>query len=163
VRQRVSGPVIVVVILAVLLAGFVLFSRPELAPPGVGLHDHGEEETVPLPWSREVGAQEMQRLRKGLLPLGVWAVFPPLGEDRGKGARVAGVRPESPAQKAGLEAGDLIKSFDGRQLSQPWTLVGLLEKASPGKKYEVVLVRAGKERKVVVTGITSLPPEERVR
>ena len=163
-RQRVSGPVLVVVMLAVLLAGFLIFGREELAPPGVGVHQHGEEEeTMPLPWSPPTSAQEMNSLRKGLLPLGVLAVYPPLGEDRGKGARLAGVRPGSPAGSAGLEPGDLLKSFDGRRLSNPWALVSAVENASPEKKYEIVVVRAGEERKVLVAGIIPLPPEERVR
>ena len=161
--QRVSGPMIVVLILAVLLAGFLVFSRSEWAPPGVGIHKHEEEESVPLPWSPPVNAEEQRTLRKGLLPLGILAVFPPLGEDRGKGVRVAAVRQDSPAKKAGLEPGDLIKSFDGKRLPQPWALVGLVQSTTPEKRHEMVTVRAGKERKLALTGITPLPPEERVR
>ncbi len=165
-QQRVSGPMILVAILAVVLAGFIFFSHPEWAPPGVGVHHHGEEgeeESVPLPWSPPVDQNEQRTLRKGMLPLGILAVFPPIGEDRGKGVRVAAVRPESPAAKAGLQPGDLIKTFDGKRLGQPWGLVALLSAASPEKKYEVVVIRAGKERRLAVAGVAPLSPEERVR
>jgi len=155
---------VLVAILAVLFVAFVFFSRAEWAPAGVGVHHHGEEEeTVPLPWSPPVDQNEQRTLRKGLLPLGILAVFPPIGEDRGKGVRVAAVAPEGPAGKAGLQPGDLITSFGGKRLSHPWSLVGALSAASPQGKYEMAVVRAGKERKLVVTGITPLPPEERVR
>jgi len=164
VKQRVSGPMVLVVILVVLLAAFVFFSRAEWAPPGVGVHRHGEEEeAVPLPWSPPVDPGEQRTLRKGLLPLGILAVFPPIGEDRGKGVRVAAVRPGSPAAQAGLEPGDLIKAFDAKRLGQPWGLVALLTAAAPDQQYDMAVLRAGKERKLVVTGITPLPPEERVR
>lgn len=162
-RHNVSGPIVALAILGILVVGYLAFNRPELAPPGVGVHSHGEEETPDLPWSPPVEASELQSLRKGLLPLGISAVFPPLGEDRGKGARVAAVGMGSPAERAGLRPGDLIKSFNNVPLSNPWSLVGPLEEVKVGEEYEVVIVRAGEEMKVVVSGVRPLPLEERAR
>jgi len=158
----VSGPIVALAILAILVVGYMLFNRPELAPPGVGLHSHGEE-TPDLPWSPPADDSEKQALRKGLLPLGISAVFPPLAEDRGKGARVAGVAMGSPAERAGLRPGDLIKSFSDVRVSSPWSLVGPLEQVKVDEEYKVLIVRANEETELVVSGVRPLPLEERVR
>ena len=162
-RHNVSGPIVALAILAVLVVGYMLFSRPELAPPGVGVHSHGEEETPDLPSPPPVEASELQSLRKGLLPLGIAAVFPPLMEDRRKGVRVAGVAVGSPAEGAGLRPGDLIKSFNSVEVPHPWMLVGLLEEVEAEREYGAIIVRDGQEQKVMIGGIRPLPLEERVR
>lgn len=164
-KQRVSGPVIAVVLVAVGVVAYLAFNRPELAPPGVGLHDHGEEEAAApeLPWSPPASSEDLQELSIGLMPLGATAVFPPLAEDRGAGVRIALVRVGSPAASAGLRPGDLVKRFGEWTMTQPYSLVGALELVEPDKEYEVMVVRAGEERTLVVTGLRPLPPEERVR
>ncbi|SER10056.1 serine protease Do [Solimonas aquatica] len=68
-----------------------------------------------------------------------------------RGALVARVLPGSPADKAGLKAGDLIVSANGRELAdfaQLRNIVGLLR---VGDKVALHLYRDGKERDVSVT------------
>ena len=162
-KQNVSVQVVIVVLVAVTAIAYVAFSRPELAPPGVGAsHHHGEEEPE-LPWSPPVTEQELEALRIGLMPLGVWAVFPPLVEDRGKGVRVAVVLPGSPAAQGGLRPGDLIESFSDHRMSHPFSLVAALELVKPEEEYEAVVVRSGEEHTLVITGLVPLPLEERAR
>jgi serine protease Do len=89
--------------------------------------------------------------------------MPPLPLDRGRGARVSGVAPSGAAGQAGLRPGDLITSYAGVRVGQPYTVAALVQEADPRKPSEVVVVRAGKEVKLTVTGIAYLPPEERVK
>jgi len=155
VKQSVSAPAAAVVLLMGVLGFFVVFSRAKLAP-------EPEAPTV-LPWAPPVEPGELNQLRHGLLPLGVRVVMPPLPSDRFKGVRVALIAVGSPAAKGGLQAGDLIVSFDGRHIPYPYALTGLLTRASSDRTYEVVIVRAGEEKTLQITGITPLPLEEQLK
>ena len=162
-KQNVSVQVVIVVLVAVTAIAYVAFSRPELAPPGVGVCHHCGEEEPQLPWSPPVEPQELEAQRIGLMPLGMWAVFPPLGEDRRKGVRVAVVIRGSPAAQGGLRPGDLIKSFSNHRMSHPFGLAAALEVVKPEEKYELVVERSGEEHTLVITGLVPLPLEERAR
>jgi S1-C subfamily serine protease len=155
VKQSVSAPAAAVVLLMGVLGFFVVFNRAKLAP-------EPEAPTV-LPWSPPLEPRELNQVRQGLLPLGVRVVMPPLASDRFKGVRVALIAAASPAAEGGLQAGDLIVSFDGRHMSHPYALTGLLGRASPDRTYEVVIVRAGEEKTLQITGVTPLPPEEQIK
>ncbi|MGH8446895.1 MAG: PDZ domain-containing protein, partial [Solimonas sp.] len=68
-----------------------------------------------------------------------------------RGALVGRVLPDSPADKAGIKAGDLIVSANGKDISdfpQLRSLVGLLR---VGDKVELKLYREGKEKNLTVT------------
>ncbi len=52
--------------------------------------------------------------------------------------------PESPSKKAGLRAGDRIVSFGGRHVRDWDGLAAEIEKAAPGARVEVVVVRDGR-------------------
>jgi len=162
-KQRVSGPVLVVVIVAALVVAYAVFWRAELAPPGVDiLHEHGDEEEVgDLPWSPPVRPEETQAIAVGLMPMGISAVFPPPQEDRGQGVRVAMVALGSPGARAGLRPGDLIKQLHEWELGSPFGLIGALEQVEPDKEYEMVVVRGSEELRLTVTGLVPLPLEER--
>lgn len=154
-KQQVSGPVAVVVILITLLALAAAFHKAELAPPEIP-----EPQRPPQPQVRE---EEAAEIRRGLAPLGIVAVMAPLVEDRGKGVRVAWVTPSSPAAGAGIQVGDRIEQFNGIKLLHPSALVAALEKVEAGKSNEVMILRSGKTLTLAVTGITPIPPEERVK
>ena len=162
VKQNVSGSVVVLVVFLVLLLAYALFFRAELAPPGVDLIDHGDEEPQ-LPQSPEASEEEFRNLATGLMPLGVTAVFPPLAEDRYKGTRIASVGSGTPAGLAGLRAGDLVTRFGEWSTGNPFALVAVLNQVEPDKSYEIVVVRSREEQTLVVSGITPLPLEEQVR
>jgi len=154
VKHSVSAPAAVVVLVLALLGFMLAFNRARLAPA----HEH----PTTLPWAPPIEAQELNRLRQGLLPLGIRVVMPPLAGDRFKGVRVAMVAARSPAAEGGLMPGDLMLSFNGRETVHPFALTALLEKVSPEETCEVVVVRAGEERKLEITGVKPLPLEERI-
>lgn len=63
--------------------------------------------------------------------------------------------PDSPADKAGLVGGDVIKSFDGHPVALRNDIVDLLQKTPPGKTVEVTYVRDGELKTTRVTTISS--------
>jgi serine protease Do len=58
-----------------------------------------------------------------------------------KGALVAGVVPESPAAKAGLQPGDIVLEFAGRKVENPGDLARAVGLASPGTDAKVTVWR----------------------
>ncbi len=65
-----------------------------------------------------------------------------------KGVRLTGVRPESPAEKAGLQEGDIIVKMGGIQVKNLHDLVFVLRSKRAGDKVDVVFERNGEERRV---------------
>jgi S1-C subfamily serine protease len=154
VKQRVSAPFAAIILALAILFSLVVFSRPKPVP---------EDEVYVLPYSPPLDESQLKALRTGLRPLGIAIVMPPLGQDRFKGARVAAVAPGSPAGKGGLKAGDLITQFNGVGIAQPFAVAAMVARADPKKPNELVVKRAGKEQKLVITGIKPVPLEERPR
>ena len=75
-----------------------------------------------------------------------------------KGALVADVTKEGPAAKAGIRSGDVIVSFDGKDVESEHDLPQIVASTTPGKKVEVIVIRDGKEVKVPVS-IAEMEPE----
>jgi serine protease Do len=73
-----------------------------------------------------------------------------LGADDGRGALVAEVFAGSPADRAGIEAGDVIRQFDGQAVEDQRHLSRLVGTARPGKSVDVEVLRDGKRRTVEV-------------
>ena len=67
------------------------------------------------------------------------------------GGFVAGVLPNSPAAKGGLEAGDVIISFNGKEAGDPTRLSLLIAATEPEKKVDVIVIRQGETRTLQVT------------
>ncbi len=74
-----------------------------------------------------------------------------LGLEKPAGALIAQVEPGSPADKAGIEAGDVVIEFNGRSILEASDLPHTVGLMAPGKKAPAVIVRKGKERKLTVT------------
>ena len=81
-----------------------------------------------------------------------------LGMGQPKGALVRGVEPNSPAAKAGLEPGDIILKFDGREIEKSVDLPRLVGNTRPGSKSTVTVLRRGSQRDLSVT-VAELEPE----
>jgi len=76
---------------------------------------------------------------------------PDFAENPAPGVRVSGVRPGSPADRAGLQAGDVIVRFAGVTVRTLDDLTFALRTQRPGDVVEVVYVRDGAERAVRAT------------
>jgi C-terminal processing protease CtpA/Prc len=67
-----------------------------------------------------------------------------------RGALIAGVVDDSPAEEAGLEEEDVVVEFDGTEVKGKSHLTKLVKKHSPGDKITLKLVRDGKEKSLTV-------------
>lgn len=85
-----------------------------------------------------------------------------LGLSSPRGALIAQVQEGSPAEKSGLQAGDVIVKFNGEDILESGDLpheVGLL---NPGSKAEAVIIRDGKKKELTVK-VGALPGDEHIQ
>jgi serine protease Do len=73
------------------------------------------------------------------------------GLDRPRGALVNSVEKGSPADKAGIEATDIITRFDGKQVEASGDLPRIVGSTRPGTKVDVEVWRKGATRSLSVT------------
>ena len=73
-----------------------------------------------------------------------------LGLDRARGALVAGVDPEGPANAAGIETGDVIIRFDGQSVATSRELPRIVASTPIGKEVAVDVIRRGEEVTITV-------------
>lgn len=74
-----------------------------------------------------------------------------LGITEGTGALVAGVSPDSPASKGGLQGGDVILKFDGKEVSTMRGLPRIVSQTPVGKTVDVEVLRGGKKQTAQIT------------
>lgn len=74
-----------------------------------------------------------------------------LGLAGDRGAIVADVRRGSPADNAGLRAGDVITEVDGQQVDTARDLSRMVSRERPGTQVDVTYIRNGRERTASVT------------
>jgi len=68
-----------------------------------------------------------------------------------EGVLVNGVVEDSPAEKAGIEEGDVIISFDNKKIGSIDKLTSLVRKTSPDTEVEMKVIRDGEEKSLNVT------------
>ena len=68
-----------------------------------------------------------------------------------QGALVASVSDDSPAAKAGFKPGDVIVTFDGKNVEGPRVLPGIVANTPVGRAVPVVVLRDGQRQTVSVT------------
>src|SRR5205807_5372427 len=69
----------------------------------------------------------------------------------GKGVTISNVRPETPAEKAGLQTEDTITAVNGKSVKSGDELVSLISATKPGSKITLTLMRNGQPKEVGVT------------
>ncbi len=82
-----------------------------------------------------------------------------LGLDEAQGALVAQVIKDGPSAEAGIEEGDVIVKFNGREVKTSRGLPAMVAATAVGKKVEVVVIRGGKLKTLAVK-LGRLPDEE---
>lgn len=95
------------------------------------------------------------RVVRGRIGVRIGPVNPDVAESlglarRSSGALVSGVERDSPAAKAGLQAGDIITGFNGRELESVSDLPRLVGSTAPGSKGTLQVFRHGKSQELTV-------------
>lgn len=103
------------------------------------------------------------RISRGWLGIGIQEVTKDLAESFGlkqtSGALIAGVEKNSPADKGGLEAGDIILKFDGKPITTSSDLPRVVAATKPGKVVPVEILRKGAS-KTLQLGVGEMPSEQ---
>ncbi len=107
---------------------------------------------IPISMAMEVVDQLKSRgfVARGWLGVYIQEVNKDLAEsfglDKPAGALVTKVTPNSPAEKAGLKEGDIIVSFNGREIQLSAELPHLVGRVTPGAEVDVLIVRDGNKQ-----------------
>ncbi|HEY7231968.1 MAG TPA: Do family serine endopeptidase, partial [Pseudolabrys sp.] len=95
--------------------------------------------------------REFKEVRRGWLGVRIQQVSDEIAESLSvkpaRGALVAGVDDKGPAKPAGIEPGDVIVRFDGKDVKEMRDLPKIVADTPVGKDVEVVVIRKGKEEK----------------
>lgn len=93
-------------------------------------------------------------VKRGWLGVGIQNITPELAESFGikaiKGVLVNRVYQDSPASKAGIQQGDVIIKYDGRDVENVRQLQNMVVSSGIGKVVEIIFVRNQKEYKAAV-------------
>ncbi|WP_179407423.1 Do family serine endopeptidase [Novosphingobium marinum] len=84
-----------------------------------------------------------------------------LGIERNRGEFVQAVEPGGAAEKAGIRAGDVVISVNGRDVTRDQTLSFLVASTSPGSRIPIELIRNGRRTTVRAT-VEQRPPDEQL-
>ena len=107
---------------------------------------------VPTRIIRSVMGQinEFGEVRRGRIGVLIGDITPELRQGLGlssiRGALVSNVTEDSPAEKAGLESGDVIMAFNGEELEDSSDLRNAVGLLSPGAEADITYIRDGKRR-----------------
>lgn len=105
------------------------------------------------------------RVIRGYLGVNVQEVTSELSEsfgmDKPKGALVAEVFPDTPAAKAGIKAGDIILSVNGREVNKSGSLPPVIGMTPVGQPVDIKLLRQGRLMNMTVV-IDALPDDQKV-
>jgi serine protease Do len=73
------------------------------------------------------------------------------GVKEGEGVLIGSVEPGGPADKAGLEPGDIVTEFDGKRVTSVQELLVAVAQVEPGKRTTAVVKRRGKTQRLGLT------------
>ncbi|QWG24704.1 Do family serine endopeptidase [Bradyrhizobium sediminis] len=99
--------------------------------------------------------RQFGELRRGWLGVRIQQVTDEIAESLNikpaRGALIAGVEDKGPAKPAGIEPGDVVVKFDGKDIKEPKDLSRVVAGTAVGKEVDVVIIRKGKEESRKVT------------
>jgi serine protease Do len=112
---------------------------------------------IPIDVAMKVEGQllEKGKVSRGRLGISIQDVNSDLAEafgmDKPAGAVVGSVETGSPADKAGIEPGDVVVKFEGTPINRSGELPPLVSEVAPGSKAVVTVLRQGKTKDITVT------------
>src|ERR1700730_5432625 len=99
--------------------------------------------------------RQFGELRRGWLGVRIQQVTDEIAESLNikpaRGALIAGVEDKGPAKPAGIEPGDVVIKFDGKDIKEPKDLSRVVADTAVGKAVDVVIIRKGVEQTLKVT------------
>jgi serine protease Do len=99
--------------------------------------------------------RQFGELRRGWLGVRIQQVTDEIAESLNikpaRGALIAGVDEKGPAKPAGIEPGDVVVKFDGKDVKDPKDLSRVVADTAVGKEVDVVIIRKGAEETRKVT------------
>jgi serine protease Do len=99
--------------------------------------------------------RQFGELRRGWLGVRIQQVTDEIAESLSikppRGALIAGVEDKGPAKPAGIEPGDVVVKFDGKDIKEPKDLSRVVADTAVGKEVDVVIIRKGTEETRKVT------------
>ncbi len=99
--------------------------------------------------------RQFGELRRGWLGVRIQQVTDEIAESLSikpaRGALIAGVEDKGPAKPAGIEPGDVVVRFDGKDIKEPKDLSRVVADTAVGKEVDVVIIRKGQEETRKVT------------
>src|SRR3981081_444565 len=99
--------------------------------------------------------RQFGELRRGWLGVRIQQVTDEIAESLSikppRGALIAGVEDKGPAKPAGIEPGDVVVKFDGKDIREPKDLSRVVADTAVGKEVDVVIIRKGQEETRKVT------------
>jgi serine protease Do len=102
------------------------------------------------------------KVTRGWLGVTIQKVTPELAKQfnlkEDAGALVGDIMENSPAEKAGLQRGDIILEYDGKKIEEPNILRNMVANNLPGEEHTAVVMRDGKTKNVAIT-IGELPSD----
>lgn len=117
---------------------------------------------IPANMARSVSDQLIKsgRVRRGQLGVTIQPVTAEIAANLNlpevRGVIVSSVEPNSPAARAGVQAGDVIKGFNGAPVTDSNSLRNLIASTAPGTEIALTLWRDGNEQQVRAT-LAELP------
>ena len=98
--------------------------------------------------------REFKEVRRGWLGVRIQQVSDEIAESLSikpaRGALIAGIDDKGPAKPAGIEPGDVVVKFDGKDIKEMRDLPKIVADTPVGKDVEVIVIRKGKEEKKTV-------------
>lgn len=118
---------------------------------------------IPINMAKELLPQlEKGKVTRGWLGVSIQEVTEDIAKSfklkDAKGALVAEVMEDTPAERGGIERGDIITSFGGKEVETPNELQRIVASTTPDKKVKVKVIRDGKSRTLTVK-LGTMPEE----